>query len=154
MAVDLLYIAKWIKASAATSFKANLSGLDLFIDGQDRFTNLSPDFCEFRLDGPWIKQSSNNFSILDIEINILVNCTPDPANIYKIDVLIGKVQNAMQDVILIKKFGQEATDDESVIGYFQRRDRDQMFRVNKFGQLNPKTKLIQATVEARYRMTL
>jgi hypothetical protein len=154
MSMDLTNISRWIKASASVTFKANLGSLPLYVEGQERFTNKDGDFCEFRLDGPWLRQVSNNFWVIDIEVNVLVNCVPDPSNIYKIELLIGQVQNAFQDVFYVKKYGSETGDDQTDVGYFQRADRQQAFRVNKFGQLNPKTKLIQASVEARYRMTL
>jgi len=116
-------------------------------------------FFELRLDGPYFTQVSNNYWTCYVEINVLIQeplTNKDGRQVYQIDANAGKIAAAFTDII-IKKFGNEVGDDDSVVGCLHVlqdvRDR-QRIQINHFGQIEPKVRITQATVEAHYNMEI
>jgi len=155
-------IPVWVKASVAQHFDAIATGtFPMYLEGvAPRETEkIETGFFELRLDGPYFTQISRDYWSCYVEINVLIQepiTMKDDRQVYQIDANAGKIAVAFTDII-IKKFGDEAGDDETVFGCMHLlqdvRDR-QRIQINHFGQIEPKVRVQQATVEGHYNMEI
>jgi hypothetical protein len=144
---------RWIFASVFKFFKDQNALLTtpyhVFIEGEkNRKTNQHSFYLELRADGPFFKPTPS-FWRAEIEVNVLVSCNVDH-ELYRINRASGDVTKILSNTIPIYKLGNGSDDDPGTqIGCLRLEDRDGV-RANKFGQIEPKTPLLQATVEAKY----
>lgn len=149
-------LPKWIQLSALKHFTDNISDLHTFVEGQERRTNQESDWCEIRVDGPWLKQLTRIDLEVYFEINVLVSTVIDPENFAKESINIGKVLVAFT-TFNIYKYGNEVDDDSTLVGCFQMLPRDDLrerLEIARFGQIDPNLNLLQATVEGHYETIL
>lgn len=144
---------RWIKASCIKHFSDSLSSyIPLFVEGTDRRTESEQSYCEFRIDGPHASELSRDFWELDIVINILVVTIRTDGNIYQHETNVGVVFDAFINGITVKRYGPDSMiDDQSILGCLNKREK---IIVSNFGQVQNDMRMIQSTVEARYRLNL
>ena len=135
--------------SAANSVKTD--DYPVYLEGDTRTTALLRNFAEVRLDGPNITEPSRGFFNLDVTFNLLINSKVDPDDLYSTERILGQFQQAFTNVIECYKYGDGAIDDDSFLGCYTLQSE---IEVNKFGLIESGTRLMQSTLEARYRMTL
>ena len=123
----------------------------VYLEGDIRTTALLRNFAEVRLDGPDITEPSKGCFFLDVNFNLLINTKVDPEDLYAIERVIGQFQKAFTNVVLVKKLGDDPIDDGSVLGCYMLQEE---IAISKFGIVEKDTRLMQTTIEARYRMTL
>ena len=154
--------ARWIFASVTDHFVTNLSsvgGVDeknIFVEGQPRNIDRDEQFYEIRVDGPVLTEVSHGCFRVDAEVNVLVQTTLDDRNYHAHHTAIGLVTQAFTDIV-IYRYGNGLDDDDTVLGCFilqQDARRRQSVKVNQLGQLDPNTKLEQASIEAVYKMII
>jgi len=150
---------RWIFASVSKHFTDSVSaaGLTLFIEGQHRDTRELKDFLEMRTDGPTLREVSKGFWVFRLEINILVQSAMDDKNYHRIHQDVGVAAAAFATAIDVFKLGNNPQDDQSYLGcliLIQNRSSQDYLEINHFGQIDKKTKLMQASVEGHYRMEL
>lgn len=153
------YWPKWFEASVYKVFKdaCAANGVVFFAEGMDRsgLKNV-PKYIELRVDGPYTDELSRNFWQVDLEVNIVVTTVPDHNDIYAHASLIGLAQSMFPDPLKVYKYGLDTTgvDDGSLLGCMNVApivSGDRPYRVSRFGQIAPDTRLIQSTVEVHYR---
>ena len=148
---------RWIFASICKHFDDCRGDYDLFIEGQFRDAGApDKDFLELRVDGPYITEINKNYYKLYVEVNVLIQSQMDNTNYHRIYDDMGKVASMFTTVNLYK-YGTGSEDTQEHFGCLlllqdtQNRNRIQ---INNFGQVDPKTRLTQATVEGHYEITL
>lgn len=128
----------------------------VYYEGQERKTAQYSAWFEVRVDGPMARESSKDNWFLETECNVLVSASVerDISLPSKMNGAIGKV---LDSSIPIYKMGDGPDDNPSVsIGCLTvdtRSEKDGII-IKRFGQIEPKVKLIQASVEVRYWMRL
>ena len=152
-------MSRWIFASTSGDFGALAvtAGIKLYVEGQPRDTNKFPSFIEFRMDGPDKTELSKGFFELAIEINILVTKGQVDKEYHDIHQLVGTVQDMFKQTISVFRYGDRPNDDDSFVGCLvlqQSLRGRKSVETNHFGLINPKDSILQATVEAEYRMQL
>lgn len=143
---------RWIKSSVFKFVSdANATGLKIFIEGTERKTSDLASYFELRMDGPWSQELSKDYWRLEVEVNVLCSAVLGK-ELYAIDRMMGEMTKILDAVIPVKKYG----DDESQIGCLRLKTGDKYGSIEShyYGQIEPKIKLIQATVEARYWIEL
>jgi len=148
---------RWIFASICKHFDDSRGDLTLFIEGQYRNPGApDKDFLELRVDGPYITELNKNYYKLYLEVNVLVQSQMDDTNYHRIHTDVGNVTSIYTNINLYK-YGTGIDDTQEHFGCLnllqdtQTRDRIQ---VNHFGQIDPKTRLMQATIEGHYEVHL
>lgn len=152
---------RWIFASVSTHFREQLdptqTGL-LFIEGQHRATREKKDFFEFRMDGPTLQEVSKGCWVLRIEVNILVQSVMTDTDYHKPHTMVGQAATAFLKSLPVYRFGKNnPPDDQTILGclrLLQNVASRDFLEINHFGQIDKKTKLVQATVEGHYKMLL
>lgn len=149
-------IPRWIKSSVVKWFSDQLSNDVYFhLEGCDRRTDDRRQYVEFRLDGPYSRELSNNYWEFDIEINILVVTVRNQTDIYEHDRSIGLVCSAFVPGIPVWKYGDTSDDDPTVqVGCLRVIPKNELIRVTNFGQVRNDSRLLQSTVEASYKLNL
>jgi hypothetical protein len=147
---------RWIEASVLKYVNDNSPPNSfVYYEGQERKTSNYHAWFEVRIDGPWAHEQSKDYWRLWIELNVL--CSVDVGrDLYAIVRMAGAMGEIMDNIIPVFKLGNGPDDDGAVqIGcLFLDVREDRGIDIHKFGQIEPKTKLIQASVEARYRIDL
>ena len=147
----------WVFASACKHFTDSIIVIETHIEGQERNIDGS-DWCEIRIDGPWLSDVSKDVCIVTCEVNVLVATVIDPVNLYRESLNHTKVVPAFSD-FCVYKYGP-ATDinnDGTMIGKmllqpaYNPNDR---VEISRFGQIHPSVQLLQSTIEGHYTMTL
>lgn len=145
----------WIHASINKHFEDRRNMFSLYLEGDERVENDQEDFAELRIDGPFIITPHKDLHYLNIEVNVLLQSVMDPKDLYKIQRLIGIFLAAFTNKIDVFKFGDGPLDDSTLLGCFKRqRDLKETIDVNYFGLIRQDTRIIQATIEAHYRLEL
>jgi len=149
---------RWIFASVSKHFSDALpSGITLFIEGQHRATRTEKDFFELRIDGPTLREISKGCWLFRIEVNILVQSAMDDGNYHRIHQGVGDVAATFTNGIPVYRKGSGPLDDQSFVGCLQLLESGEhrdFLEINHFGQIDVKTKIMQATVEGHYKMLL
>jgi hypothetical protein len=142
---------RWISASIDDWFNTNKdASLVLFREGQERNTQAVPNFIELRVDGPNIDYQSSDWT-LAYEINVLIQVSPDK-DLNKIKDVQGLVIPLFARSIPVFKYGPDPVlDDESQIACLQLKGD---IVCHDYGQIEPRVKRLQATVEAQYQIVL
>ena len=148
-------ITKWVFGSALKAFTDVIStNLAIHVEGAIRDTNDESDWCELRIDGPAIREISKNLLKITCEVNILVSTHIDPENLYREVENLNVVVPAFTDFD-VYKYGSGAADDQSRVGRLRLEplvDLRERIQISKFGQIDPSTPLMQATVEGHFIM--
>lgn len=147
------HLPRWIIASVSRHFEDRRQGIPMFIEGQIRQTRELEDFIEIRIDGPNYTELSKSFWRVYIEINVLIQSVQDKKDRFRIYKSTGVVASAFENVISIFKFGDEAGDDDSLVGCLKLqgdRSARERVQISHFGQIEPQTGIFQSTVEAHY----
>lgn len=147
---------RWITASMLKYLDDNKpSGAFVYYEGQPRKTNGYDAWYEVRIDGPTARELSKDYWRLEIEVNILCSCGVD-RDLYHIDRMLGEMGALLSDAPGLFKLGDGPDDDQSQLGCLtlNMRDSNEGIIPHKFGQIEPKTPLIQATIEAHYWINL
>lgn len=142
----------WIMRSINKSFYASLAASNLYIEGMTRDTRTLEKFFELRVDGPKATEESKDYWKLEVIVNILVMVAKvdDQNNIE--DQYIGLASAALSSAINVYRYGKTAEsilNDDSLLGCLKRMP---VIEPHRFGIIEPDTAIIQATVEARYKM--
>jgi hypothetical protein len=146
---------RWIFATMSGNFVAEFSpNYSVFVEGTYRELPTGTELLEFRMDGAQLRQPSRSYFILSIEINILVRSFQDDEHFHKMRDTAGKVRDWLAQNHCIHRYGDGSLDDETLLGILQLKNRGKkdFVRVNHFGQIDPKYKLEEATVEASFEM--
>ncbi len=145
----------WIHTSINKHFEDRRLTFPLYLEGDERVENDQEDFAELRIDGPFILNPHKDLYYLDIEVNVLLQSVMDPKDLYKMQRLIGIFLAVFTNKIDVFKFGDGPLDDSTLLGCFKRqRDLKERIDVNYFGIIRQDTRVIQATIEAHYRLEL
>jgi hypothetical protein len=146
---------RWIRASVNKHFATALTTYNPIIEGVKRTDLSNTDICEIRMDGPYTQEISRNIFDITIEVNILIQTAiTRSTNLYRHETTLGDVNAAFVSIDVFK-LGDESGDDGSQIGCLTRKDSPQYpIRTSDFGQIESSLLLRQATVEARYNITL
>lgn len=154
-------LARWIFASIAFHFKSVASGLSLpyLVEGIDERNDdtMRADHVECRVTGPFIKETSNNWFMVDVGVNFLLTkqMAIAGADAYDIVRWTGKFQSVMLEPIPIYKYGPGVGDDDSLIGcLIVKKNRNEAVRIYHFGEISKDDRLRQSEVDALYGMDL
>jgi len=149
-------LPKWVFLSCAKHFTDNISGIAVFVEGaQERDLSGNNDWIEIRVDGPNIKEVSNDTYVIESQINLLVatHFSPNAPSDHVINV--GKAVAAFTD-FYIYKYGEDSGEDTgATLEVFRLEPLDnnrERIHVANMGQLDPSLKLLQTTVEGQFRM--
>jgi hypothetical protein len=157
MAVGNLNWDRWIFATMTKDFNTQFnSEFEIFIEGTHRGLPQDTELLEFRMNGPQRRQPSLGYFILEVQINILVRSYMDDDSFHKIRDAAGKVTNWLADNHCIFRYGDGAADDDSLLGelHLQNRSKSDLIQTNHFGQIDPKFRIEEATVEASFEIHL
>lgn len=148
-------LPRWVTASCAQFFKLRIGDqANLFLEGQERRTEALSQWLEFRLDGPYVVELSQNYFKVNIEINMLCVAQIDLTDFYKIHKLAGIALDCFV-AIPIYKYGDGPDDDQSLIDCMiitRSTDQREAIRVSHFGRVNPDQKILQSSVEGHYHL--
>jgi hypothetical protein len=134
------------------SIPAIVEGID---DATDDFSKAT-DRIEIRISGPDTQQLSGEYRLL-VSVNVLLSSRFDgkQKNRHAILTNAGLFHEAMDQAILIYKYGNTLADDDSYLGCLvPRSGKNDTVRVVHFGQIDPIDKVKQSAVDARYEMFL
>lgn len=128
----------------------------IFIEGTHRGLPDDTELLEFRMNGPQRRQPSRGYFILVVQLNILVRSYMDDNDFHKIHRNVGLVANWLADNHCIYRYGDGVDDDDTLLGelHLQNRKKSEILQVNHFGQIDPKFRIQEATVEAEYTIHL
>jgi hypothetical protein len=146
-------IAKHLDAVAvANSIPVVVEGVD---DETDAFTEAT-DRVEIRISGPFTTQMSSEYRIrMDVNVILTSRFDGQAKNRHAILTNAGLFHEAMDQAILIYKFGNGVDDDGSYLGCLvPRSGKNDTVRVLHFGKVDPTDKVKQSAVDARYEMFL
>lgn len=148
----------WVFASAAKHFTDIISGIDVHIEGENRSKLDKSDWCEIRIDGPWIIDVSRDVIQVKSEINVLVGTVMHENDLYRESVNHTKIMPAFVS-FNVYKYGpaDDVENDGSCVGRFilePLRDLRQRVEVARFGQITPDVRLLQSTIEGHFQMTI
>jgi len=148
---------RWIFASVSQHFEDRRGTVPMYIEGMHRDTNELEEFIELRIDGPWFTEISKNCWYIYVEINVLCQAVKNNQDFHRMRKLAGLVSNIFERCIRVYRYGNNPQDDQSVVGSLQRIDDHrgkERIQISHFGQIEPKMKLEQSTVETHYSMKL
>lgn len=141
-------ILKWIDDNKPTnSF--------VFYEGQERKTSNYRAWFEVRIDGPLSRELTKDHWLHNLEVNVLCSVGIEK-QFYNIVTMLGAMAKILDTPIPVFKYGN-GPDDNSMtkLGCLTLDNTDKRgIIIHKYGQIEPKIKLIQATVEARYYLYL
>ena len=148
--------ARWIFASVSKHFDDRKGDYELFIEGQYRNVNPPKDFFELRMDGPYITEQNKGYFQVYVEINVLVQSHMDDTNYHRIHETTGYVSSIYTGIKLYK-FGNGPLDTQEEFGclrLLQNTQKRNRIEINQFGQIDPKVRLMQASIEGHFEEIL
>jgi len=149
--MSLENLPRWLTASIFKHMDDRKGDWYCYIEGQERQTNEQHDWIEIRRDGPNLTETSKDYWYVYMEINVLISSAINKEDLYRIDRMVGTVVEAMKNFIRVYKYN----DGDELIGCLKLITDDKgkkRLQVNHFGQIEPKTPLLQASVEGHYEM--
>lgn len=147
---------RWIKASVASYFEANSDGIRLFVEGEEFDESESPQHIELRIDGPWTTEFTRNQYRVYGEVNVVITTAMDQKDSYKHERGVGTVLDAFRNIPIFR-CGDGPDDNDTLVGCWsliQNERRRERVVTSNFGQIQPRTKIEQSTVEGHYEMCL
>ncbi len=150
---------KWIQASIAKYFKTvanNNNYVSLVEELEERTTEFmeSPQRLEIRMNGPFVRNASANYYLMDVDVNILIFSHMDDTddNVYDGIDIAGIMAEAASGPIPVYQLGNLVGDDGSQLGCLtMTRDGVKVFH---FGELTRQDRLRQFSVDAGYKLEL
>ena len=153
--------ARWAFASVATRLKhvAKEANIPALVEGLDERTTAfmeSPMRVEIRMSGPFTKELSKDYYELGVDINLLFTSRYETnGNQYDIIRIVGIFHEAVDDVIPMKRYGDQPGDDESLVGCLMTRTgKNDAVRVFHFGQTDQTDRQKQVMIDARHVLYL
>lgn len=150
--------ARWIFASVAHYLKtvAVTSSLSVMVEGlddRDKAFMQASDRVEIRINGPFIRELSDEYYEVQVVANVLLTSRYDGhKNGYIFLDYLGLYLSAMDKAIPVYTFGSQSDD---LIGCLRPRSgRNNPIRVLHFGQIEKTDHVKQAMVDASYIMHL
>ena len=154
-------LARWIFASVADYFNSVATGLSLplFVEGVDERSDelMRVNHAELRTTGPLVKELSNNYYrvIVDISILLTYQMKLAGADAYEIVRACGKFQSSMLDPIPVYRYGPDPVDDDTLVGCLVIRDPSAYSaEIWNFGQIGKDDRVRQSEVNASFEMNL
>ncbi len=146
--------SRWIWASCNQSFDDNKGAYFLFVEGNTPTVDGKEVFLEFRMDGPNIREPSKHYFVFDITINICVQVAMNNYDAHTFQKAFGWAQSMFVSCIPVFRYGNGPDDDQSFLGNFLLINSREIDFVKglQLGKIDPVTRLMQGTVECRYRM--
>lgn len=152
---DLKHLKRWIVASYLQQIRKELEqGFSLFLEGEDRTTETSPNRIELRVDGPYIKQCTKSEAQAYIEVNLLGNSTRNEANVfdrYNLQGIMSKILNKDFCIYRIGNVNKIEEDDSSLVGVMALL-ASEMVKISDFGLIDNNTEIYQSVAEGHYEM--
>lgn len=149
---------RWIFASVSNFFDSLKGSLDMYVEGTDKAgRRQEKDYIEFRLNGPYSTEISRDEWKLVFDVNILVCSIKDTKDIHRIYRNAGIVTSMFRGEIPIYKMGDGPEDNAAVLlgcAVLETEGRGGGIYVDHYGQIDPVLPVLQATVEAGYKMYL
>lgn len=146
--MSLTNLPKWIKASLAEHFNAQLNPyMKFFIEGERPEIKPGPSWAELRIDGPFIKPQASNYYMVVVEVDILLVTMANVANLYQMEQHQGITINAFTNFIAVNQYGDGG-------GAFDCLQLDDKIITNNFGIVDPVNKIMQASIEGHYFMNV
>lgn len=152
------HLKRWTFASIIKDIKPRLEqGFEIFIEGDQRLTNKSPQFFELRVDGPYLKPLTKDEYRAYIEVNLLGNSTRNDENRYERQNLLSLLQSYLNKDFCVYKTGNvggkgnNGVDDESFFGVYTLIPAEQI-KGSDFGMVDDSAHVFQCTAEAHYEM--
>jgi len=153
--------ARWIFASIAKTLNAvaDANSIEAIVEGIDDETDVfteATDHVEIRISGPFTKEMSGEYRI-QMDVNVILTSRFDGKQKSRHSILTnsGLFHSAMDQAILIYKYGSAVGDDDSYLGCLvPRSGKNDTVRVIHFGKVDPTDKIKQSVVDARYEMYL
>lgn len=142
---------RWVSSSIAKSFVNTLSPKYVYVEDAKRPTNENLDRFELRGNSPEIEELQKDYFSIKTYINLLVQVAKDASDVYKLDRFIGEGRLAFKNGIEVFKLGNGPDDDGSSLGCIQ---LISPITVSVFGQVDPTTSVLRATLESDYQMFL
>lgn len=145
-------VAKYLKSVAESVPVASLvEGIE---DRTETFQR-APDRVEIRFNGPYTTNPSSGYYLAKIGINILITSNMgETKNAYKLDQLLGKFHEALDQPIPIYRYGTDAESDGSQLGCLLLSGDKLGVRVLHFGQIDTNDRVRQGMVSANYQIEL
>jgi|SRR6516164_3271025 hypothetical protein len=146
---------RWIWASVSKWFDDRKQGTVLYLDGFDIDQVPPKDCAELRMNGPFMINPSRNYWHMDIEINILLQITPDNEDAHKLWRYAGIYINAMAGEIPVYKYGDGIQDDQSLLGCLRiRPEKGEEIVLANFGRVDPDIEQFRSGLSAFYRLEI
>jgi hypothetical protein len=151
---------RWIRASLGDYLKEVATDLEIpvLIEELDDRTEAfiqSPVHVEIRINGPFTREVSKDYYLIQVDANVLVTNRKDVKNGYIHHPVLGMYHNAMDSVIPMFKYGTGVDDDQSQFGCLTGKSGSNEFvRVLSLGQVEKTDQIVQNMVDARYQMEL
>ena len=127
---------------AASKHFQDAATVPLHIEG----TDYTPEakYIEFRLDGPIVKQYTNDYYELDFIIEIMWSVIMTHDDFHETQRIIGMITEAMTDICVYNE-------DSTFLGILVRQNP---IKTANFGQVNAETRVLQGTVFSDYKICL
>lgn len=153
---------RWVQASVAYYFKtaANAQNYESLVEGIDERTTEfmeSDERLEIRVNGPDIREWSDDFWHFEVDVNILIHSYMGGSvpNAYSGVMMAGYMAQAASQVIPVYKYGSGVDDDQSLIGCLTlRRGLKESVSVYHFGEIDREHRLRQFAVDVSLEMDI
>ena len=154
-------LARWTAASINVYFKAVADNISLtyFVEGVDErdSSTMLEEHAELRLSGPFIREISNGYWRVHVDVNIMLTdqMKMSTEGAYDIHDWGGAFLTAMMEPIPVYRLGTGGEDDQSLVGCLtQRTGFSEPARLIHFGQVSREDRIRQAVVDGRFEMYL
>lgn len=142
-------IPKNILRSLSKYINANYTTTPIFFEGQSyRDPELKTPYIELRMDGPRMKPRNSEEVYCNFQVNILISVSATQ-NYYLFHEIAGELTN-----LLYNKLDIQDANGAHIGCATPKTDRRQWLEINYFGLIDPKSDLIQGTVEIHFDVTL
>ena len=146
---------RWIFASISKWFSDRRNGVPLYLEGFDIQQVPPKDWAELRMNGPFFRNPSHNYWVVSVDVNILLQITPDNEDNHKLWRIAGIFLDAMQGEIPVYKYGDTENDDQSLFGCLAIEPvKDEEIVLANFGRVDPEIQMMRSAISALYRMDL
>lgn len=153
MSIDTNW-ARWIKNSLADYFNIGTAAaftpvVTFFLEGADKPRQPTSWF-EMRLDGPNFQGITQDQWRSEFVVNVICTCY-EQSQLYTIDDMTGAIDVLMSAPITVYKNGASMQDTGLALACITLASE---IKTRPYGRINPNTRLLQATVEAKYFVNL
>lgn len=148
---------RWTFASVSKHVTEALTAtFPVFIEGSQRITSANTEQkFELRIDGPTFTIPSKGCYLGRVEVNILCHAPMKDTNFHDIHRMAGLAAETLGKAICVFRLGSGLEDDQSFLGRLTLlQGEGDKLETNHLGQIDRKTKIVQAMVEAHYRLEL